>query len=265
MVGSGNMGRGPKDRHIGLTVAIVKGPQKGYVGTIKDTNGNVCRVELRTGNKIITIDKEKLRERLYVYFSTLEMSKMLIEFEGQTVHYRFLITDLEDLLEGDHGEEHQLATHMLHKAHVRQDGAWAEHQILMQPKGERQHGTQPREHLIRMQTVERPLLGTHLPGRRTLMLQTVERPQRGMRLREHPIRTHLVQVGGLPHGRTQVQQAGLLPVQRQRITMVGEVPAPCKTVEQAVGALPPALDGEREVILGGNPPYVLIKFSDDFF
>ena len=64
MVGSGNMGRGPKDRHIGLTVAVVKGPQKGYVGTIKDTNGNVCRVELRTGNKIITIEKEKLRERM---------------------------------------------------------------------------------------------------------------------------------------------------------------------------------------------------------
>ncbi|KAF8624668.1 hypothetical protein AX17_006999 [Amanita inopinata Kibby_2008] len=64
MVGSGNMGRGPKDRHIGLTVAIVKGPQKGYVGTIKDTNGNIARVELRTGNKIITIEKEKMRERL---------------------------------------------------------------------------------------------------------------------------------------------------------------------------------------------------------
>jgi len=47
--------------------------------------------------------------------------------------------------------------------------------------------------------------------------------------------------------------------------MVGEVPAPCKTAEQAVGALPLALAGEREVILGGNPPYVLIKFSDDFF
>ncbi|KAM6501207.1 transcription elongation factor SPT5 [Amanita muscaria] len=63
MVGSGNMGRGPRDRHIGLTVTIVKGPQKGYAGTIKDTNGNICRVELRTGNKIITIEKDKLRER----------------------------------------------------------------------------------------------------------------------------------------------------------------------------------------------------------
>lgn len=64
MVGSGNMGRGPKDRHIGVTVTVVKGPHKGYAGTIKDTNGNIARVELRTGNKLIMIDKEKLYRRL---------------------------------------------------------------------------------------------------------------------------------------------------------------------------------------------------------
>ncbi|KXN87162.1 Transcription elongation factor SPT5 [Leucoagaricus sp. SymC.cos] len=64
MVGSGNMGRGPKDRHIGVTVMVVKGPHKGYAGTIKDTNGNIARVELRTGNKLIMIDKEKLYRRL---------------------------------------------------------------------------------------------------------------------------------------------------------------------------------------------------------
>jgi hypothetical protein len=68
MVGSGAMGRGPRDRDIGLTVTIVQGQQKGYVGTIKDVNGTLARVELRTGNKIITIDKSKLRERMYVLF-----------------------------------------------------------------------------------------------------------------------------------------------------------------------------------------------------
>ncbi|EAU83929.2 transcription elongation factor SPT5 [Coprinopsis cinerea okayama7 len=62
MVGSGAMGRGPRDRHIGLTVMVVKGPHKGYAGTIKDTNGNIARVELRTGNKVITVDKDKLRK-----------------------------------------------------------------------------------------------------------------------------------------------------------------------------------------------------------
>ncbi|KAF9806122.1 hypothetical protein IEO21_08804 [Rhodonia placenta] len=63
MVGSGNIGRGPRDRLIGVTVTIVKGPQKGYVGTIKDTNGPIARVELVTNNKIISIDKSKLKRR----------------------------------------------------------------------------------------------------------------------------------------------------------------------------------------------------------
>jgi transcription elongation factor SPT5 len=63
MVGSGNMGRGPRDRLIGLLVVVVKGPHKGYIGIIKDTNGPIARVELNTGNKIISIEKEKLRKR----------------------------------------------------------------------------------------------------------------------------------------------------------------------------------------------------------
>ncbi|KAJ2933337.1 hypothetical protein H1R20_g3768, partial [Candolleomyces eurysporus] len=62
MVGSGAMGRGPRDRHIGLQVTVIKGPHKGYVGRIKDTNGNIARVELLTGNKVISIDKEKIRK-----------------------------------------------------------------------------------------------------------------------------------------------------------------------------------------------------------
>lgn len=63
MVGSGAMGRGPRDRDIGTTVTVIKGPHKGYAGTIKDTNGPIARVELRTGNKVITIDKEKIYRR----------------------------------------------------------------------------------------------------------------------------------------------------------------------------------------------------------
>jgi transcription elongation factor SPT5 len=63
MVGSGAMIRGPRDRDIGTTVTAVKGPHKGYTGTIKDTIGPIARVELRTGNKVITIEKEKLYRR----------------------------------------------------------------------------------------------------------------------------------------------------------------------------------------------------------
>lgn len=65
MVGSA-MARGPRDRDIGALVTVVKGPQKGYIGIIKDTNGNLARVELHTGNKIITIDKQKLYRKLSV-------------------------------------------------------------------------------------------------------------------------------------------------------------------------------------------------------
>ncbi|KAJ7647456.1 transcription elongation factor Spt5 [Roridomyces roridus] len=74
MVGSGNMGRGPRDRLIGVAVTIVKGPYKGYVGSIKDTNGPIARVELHTGNKVVAVDKDKLRRRL-------ENGK-LVELEG---------------------------------------------------------------------------------------------------------------------------------------------------------------------------------------
>jgi len=65
-VGSGQMGRGPKDRLEGVMVSIVKGTFKGYIGTIKDTNGLIARVELRTGNKVVTIEKEKLLRKRYV-------------------------------------------------------------------------------------------------------------------------------------------------------------------------------------------------------
>jgi transcription elongation factor SPT5 len=48
---------------VGLQIIIVKGEFKGYQGTIKDTNGPQARVELLTNNKVITIDKDKLRRK----------------------------------------------------------------------------------------------------------------------------------------------------------------------------------------------------------
>lgn len=71
MVGSGHIGRGPRDRLIGVTVIVVKGPNKGYVGAIKDTNGPYARVELHTGNKMLTIEKEKLKRRKWVFHITV--------------------------------------------------------------------------------------------------------------------------------------------------------------------------------------------------
>ena len=66
MVGSGMIGRGPRDRLIGTQIMVIKGPHKGVAGVIKDTNGNLARVELLTGNKVISIDKSKLKRRKYV-------------------------------------------------------------------------------------------------------------------------------------------------------------------------------------------------------
>lgn len=59
-VGSGAMGRGPRDRHIGVRVVVTAGTFKGYIGIIKDVNGTMARVELNTGNKVISILKSKL-------------------------------------------------------------------------------------------------------------------------------------------------------------------------------------------------------------
>ena len=60
-VGSGAMGRGPRDRLIGVNVIVTKGTFKGYIGIIKDTNGPQARVELNSGNKVVTLEKEKLK------------------------------------------------------------------------------------------------------------------------------------------------------------------------------------------------------------
>ncbi|KAH7910380.1 hypothetical protein BJ138DRAFT_1114128 [Hygrophoropsis aurantiaca] len=65
MVGSGAMGRGPRDRDIGVIVWVVKGQYKGYTGAVKDTNGPMARVELNTGNKVIAIEKEKLYRKTH--------------------------------------------------------------------------------------------------------------------------------------------------------------------------------------------------------
>ncbi|TEB28540.1 hypothetical protein FA13DRAFT_1711825 [Coprinellus micaceus] len=47
-----------------LIMTVVKGPKKGYVGRIKDTNGNIARVELLGANKVVSINKEKPRNIL---------------------------------------------------------------------------------------------------------------------------------------------------------------------------------------------------------
>ena len=54
---------GVQDPLVGVIVTVAEGRQKGYIGTIKGTDGPNARVELHTNNKIITIEKQKLHRR----------------------------------------------------------------------------------------------------------------------------------------------------------------------------------------------------------
>jgi len=49
-----------RDKMIGKTVVIKKGPYKGLLGIVKDTVGDEARIELHTKNKIMSIKKELL-------------------------------------------------------------------------------------------------------------------------------------------------------------------------------------------------------------
>jgi len=61
-----NLGR---DRAIGQTVTIRKGPYKGLLGLVKDTTDTEARVELHTKAKTISVPKETLSFKEYVDFA----------------------------------------------------------------------------------------------------------------------------------------------------------------------------------------------------
>lgn len=50
-----------RDKMIGKTVAIVRGPHKGLIGVVKDTTDATAKVELHAKNKQLTIDKTMLK------------------------------------------------------------------------------------------------------------------------------------------------------------------------------------------------------------
>ncbi|KAJ1913866.1 transcription elongation factor spt5 [Mycoemilia scoparia] len=52
--------RGGRDRLIGKSVHIVRGPYKGYLGIVKDSTDMMARVELHTNARIVNIEKDKL-------------------------------------------------------------------------------------------------------------------------------------------------------------------------------------------------------------
>lgn len=65
---------GGRDRTIGQTVMVRIGPYKGLMGIIKDATDLQARVELHTKNKTISIDKDRLGFREYVFLPPLQSS-----------------------------------------------------------------------------------------------------------------------------------------------------------------------------------------------
>lgn len=55
--------RGRRDGRIDRKVAVIKGPQKGQAGIIKDVTGLVARVELHTSSKVVAIPLANLKEQ----------------------------------------------------------------------------------------------------------------------------------------------------------------------------------------------------------
>lgn len=49
-----------RDRTLGKTVTIRKGPYKGMLGIVKDTTDSTARVELHSKSKVVNVDKEHL-------------------------------------------------------------------------------------------------------------------------------------------------------------------------------------------------------------
>jgi len=57
-----------RDPIIGMTVTIMKGPQKGFQGTVKDVNGQIARIELSSNNKTVNIDRSRLYAKCAIFF-----------------------------------------------------------------------------------------------------------------------------------------------------------------------------------------------------
>lgn len=60
-----------RDRTVGKTVTIRKGPYKGLLGIVKDTTDEIARVELHSVSKVVSVEKENLTIKEYVSRSPL--------------------------------------------------------------------------------------------------------------------------------------------------------------------------------------------------
>ena len=81
-----------RDRALGQTVTIRRGPYKGLLGIVKDTTDSEARVELHTKGKTITVPKDTLGFKEYVPPSLTTYPLVHIDFasalSGQSVDYQ---------------------------------------------------------------------------------------------------------------------------------------------------------------------------------
>lgn len=66
-----------RDRLIGKTVTVRKGPYKGVLGIVKNTTETTARIEMHSKAKVITVDKDELIVKEYVSFSFLPVSTLI--------------------------------------------------------------------------------------------------------------------------------------------------------------------------------------------
>ncbi|PGH34920.1 transcription elongation factor SPT5 [[Emmonsia] crescens] len=64
-----------RDRTIGKTVTIRKGPFKGLLGIVKDTTDAQARVELHSKNKVVTVDKDMLSVKDPITGASIDLSR----------------------------------------------------------------------------------------------------------------------------------------------------------------------------------------------
>jgi transcription elongation factor SPT5 len=65
-----------RDRLIGKTVTVRKGPYKGVLGIVKNTTETTARIEMHSKAKVITVDKDGLIVKEYVLLHFLCISKL---------------------------------------------------------------------------------------------------------------------------------------------------------------------------------------------
>ena len=79
-----------RDRLIGKTVSVRKGPYKGVLGIVKNTTETTARIEMHSKAKIITIDKDELVVKECVPLASLSIALLINWQSHDRPNYRYV-------------------------------------------------------------------------------------------------------------------------------------------------------------------------------